>query len=201
MICRGCEREFAPIWASRRYCDSCRGNKKRAARNARGVCAVCAKNPPEPDRSQCFDCSKKGKAVLRLLRQQRKNEHLCEDCGERPRGEHVWLCPPCESKRHRRRLIRNHSFDARDFNRYELAIFCDWCGLPFNGSKRPHIDHDHRCCSGDKHCQFCTRGFLHYDCNQRILAAHELVEQECGFISPQLEDYRRRFPVPRVPYE
>jgi hypothetical protein len=140
--------------------------------------------------------------ILARLRSRRIEQGLCTQCGEHSlRSTTSDVCVDCDAIKTRRRLIRQHSFDADDLQRYLAATLCDWCGLPFSDLKRPHVDHDHRCCDSGrtaKHCWFCTRGFLHYNCNQRILWAHEFIEAECDFISPQLAAYRVRFPVPRV---
>ena len=42
---------------------------------------------------------------------------------------------------------------------------CWLCGEKFNGFERPHIDHDHRCCSGKRSCGKCVRGLAHRQCN------------------------------------
>lgn len=44
--------------------------------------------------------------------------------------------------------------------------------LKTKGTKRLHIDHDHRCCPGDVSCGKCIRGLLCFGCN-RLLAAVE----------------------------
>lgn len=43
---------------------------------------------------------------------------------------------------------------------------CDICKEKFDG--KPHIDHDHSCCSGDYTCGNCFRGLLCRDCNLAI---------------------------------
>lgn len=43
---------------------------------------------------------------------------------------------------------------------------CDICREPFEG--KPHIDHDHSCCSSDYTCGKCFRGLLCRDCNLAI---------------------------------
>lgn len=135
---------------------------------------------------------------VRKIRLSRKTNGQCESCGDASSSTY---CLSCDKRRTERRLCIMHSFDATDLQRYQMAKLCDWCGLPFSDKKRPHVDHDHRCCDSGrqaKHCWFCTRGFLHYNCNQRILWAHEFMEIECGFVSPQLAAYRAKFPVPRI---
>lgn len=48
----------------------------------------------------------------------------------------------------------------------ERSGLCDICKEPFN--KKPHVDHDHDCCSGDYTCGECFRGLLCYGCNVAI---------------------------------
>ena len=199
--CHGCNEIFLPLPKNRTFCDNCKGNAKRAARNARGLCARCGERELEPNRTQCTECAKYGARVVRKLCRERKATGLCTGCGVHPLAG-PWLCVACDLEKTKRRLRTMHSFDDADMLRYFTQTTCDWCGLPFDDVKRPHVDHDHRCCAskrgGAEHCWHCTRGFLHYDCNQRILVAHEFIEKECGFVSPQLTAYRRRFPIPRV---
>ena len=137
------------------------------------------------------------RARMQRLRDSRISCGECPQCGNFKLGM-GYYCTPCYKRKRATRLIRMHSFDDQDFKRYLSATICDWCGKLFKHANEPHIDHDHNCCEGTNHCWFCTRGLLHYDCNQRILWAHEFIERECGFTSPQLREYREKFPVPRV---
>jgi len=47
---------------------------------------------------------------------------------------------------------------------------CAICGSSEpRGKGRWHIDHDHRCCPGDRSCGQCIRGLLCFLCNSRVL--------------------------------
>jgi hypothetical protein len=86
-----------------------------------------------------------------------------------------------------------HSFTDDDVVRYNAATICDWCGFPFNG-ETPHVDHDHRCCSGwAKHCKKCTRGFVHHLCNTHAIAYYEWLEKTFGVTDSKLKTYRDKF--------
>jgi hypothetical protein len=89
-----------------------------------------------------------------------------------------------------------HAFTKEDEIRFVGMVVCDWCGFQFNG-ELPRIDHDRRCCGGNKHCSRCTRGFVHHRCNVGAIAYYEWIEKEFGDVDPKLVAYRRRFPVPR----
>jgi hypothetical protein len=46
---------------------------------------------------------------------------------------------------------------------------CTICGASFLEEKvKPHIDHDHQCCSGKESCGECVRDILCYNCNSGL---------------------------------
>ena len=44
---------------------------------------------------------------------------------------------------------------------------CAGCGRVFDEQRwsRPHVDHDHKCCPGERSCGKCNRGLLCFSCN------------------------------------
>ena len=106
---------------------------------------------------------------------------------------------PYRTKHFARIRGRVHSFTSADESRFVAATHCDWCAQPLNGI-RPHVDHDHKCCSrkNGAHCKYCTRGFVHPHCNRLAIAYYEWLEKAFGILDSKLADYRQRFPVPRV---
>jgi len=65
---------------------------------------------------------------------------------------------------------------------------CGICRKPGRGATKPvkgqdphrlAVDHDRRCCSGDRSCGRCVRGLLCSSCNAK-LGFYELWEQQCS---------------------
>lgn len=56
---------------------------------------------------------------------------------------------------------------------------CMICKIEF--SKRPHVDHNHRCCPGRNSCGKCVRGLLCGSCNV-MLGMYETLLDHPGFI-------------------
>lgn len=109
------------------------------------------------------------------------------------------------TKKYEKSLVRartfrkqRHAFTVEDEVRFINITCCDWCAFPF-GTELPHIDHDKRCCSKpcNKHCRYCTRGFVHQKCNAAAIMYYEWLERTFGFTDEKLKLYRERFPVPR----
>jgi hypothetical protein len=46
--------------------------------------------------------------------------------------------------------------------------FTNWGGEPQAGRGQVHVDHDHRCCPGERSCGQCVRGLAHHACNRRL---------------------------------
>jgi hypothetical protein len=116
-----------------------------------------------------------------------KPQVTCEH-GVRLRG--CRLCNPSVGVSHRKRI---HAFDTIDEKRFQEIVICDWCSMPFQG-ELPDIDHDHACCKTQKHCHFCTRGFVHSNCNVHAITHYEWLEKTFGITDDKLKVYRLRFP-------
>lgn len=66
-----------------------------------------------------------------------------------------------------------YSLEPKDFDRMYLMQkgCCAICNITFSDDKKsnkPHIDHDHSCCSNEKTCGKCVRGLLCGNCNRGI---------------------------------
>jgi hypothetical protein len=76
-------------------------------------------------------------------------------------------CRSCETDRRRR-----YSYNLAE-GEY-AAIFAAQCGncaiceVQLTDAVKPHIDHDHSCCSGRKSCGNCIRGILCGHCNTAL---------------------------------
>lgn len=57
---------------------------------------------------------------------------------------------------------------------------CIACGMPpfpaFNGAVSLAVDHDHKCCAGERSCGKCIRGLIHSQCNTAIGAVFDKPE-------------------------
>jgi len=94
------------------------------------------------------------------------------------------LCSSCYSRTHREQLnqaLREWRANHRQWvygvsqEQYD-AMFasqsgrCAVCDEPLN---IVHIDHNHRCCVGDRSCGECVRGLLCADCNRGLGCFHD----------------------------
>lgn len=60
------------------------------------------------------------------------------------------------------------SHEERDMLLTQQGGTCAICGTCEPGKRGWHLDHDHNCCPGTKHCGNCIRGVLCSNCNTAI---------------------------------
>lgn len=105
---------------------------------------------------------------------------ICVSCGAPYEGTGTaqrW-CPPCGVVRTKE---RNRVYDAgrRNLHGIDEHVYDVWflegcaiCKQPF--VETPHVDHDHRHCSGKIGCKECVRGLLCRVCNNGFVYAIEM---------------------------
>ena len=128
---------------------------------------------------------------------------VCEICGQEyaPVGWAQRRCKSCgieydhqhrrdrDKKRKRKRVRLSVSYSATwqwrlnyrlkqfELSREQYEIWelagCVVCGRAFNEENVPHIDHDHRHCTGKTGCIKCVRGLLCSICNRHFISAVE----------------------------
>ena len=93
------------------------------------------------------------------------------------------LCPDCRraSPLSVAQMTNHHvSFDlALKWLSQADQLACEFCGRRINRRSQasaPTIDHDHRCCPGQKSCGECIRGLLCGRCNTLFGAFERLIE-------------------------
>ncbi len=89
-------------------------------------------------------------------------------------------------------IIRKSNFgiSQEEYDRMliESSGTCDLCEKPFkNVPREPVVDHDHRCCPGQKTCGECVRGLVHRSCNSFI----GLAEDDERILQKAIEYLRR----------
>lgn len=99
-------------------------------------------------------------------------------------GLHSW-CRPCVKEYNRKRYeanprtpeqaeqIKNRmrlwryglTKEKYDSLMAEQNNACAVCKIPFSNEVKPNVDHDHKCCVGNRTCGLCVRGLLCSGCN------------------------------------
>ena len=67
-------------------------------RNAAGVCTMCTKHPPAPNRKLCPDCLRKARAAWHKKADARKAKGLCVRCGKQPARPERTECVDCAAR-------------------------------------------------------------------------------------------------------
>lgn len=119
-----------------------------------------------------------------------QNRETTRATEKRQRADRAQRDPDGEWRKELDKYLRsNFRITVAEFDRMYAAQDgrCGICGKQGRGSTRPvgakplrrlAIDHDRRCCSGDKSCGRCVRGLLCTSCNPKI-GFFELFEEEC----------------------
>ena len=110
----------------------------------------------------------------------------------RKSGRHAW-CKDCLKDRVWESKLKSHyNLTLAEY----LALLeqqnggCAICGLEPSG-RRLAVDHDHKCCSGDKSCGKCVRGLLCVNCNLGIGAAQDnivILERMIDYLRGNIEE-------------
>jgi len=130
----------------------------------------------------------------------------CTRCKEeKPSGDFTKLafqCRPCQAlsqAEYKARLGEGGRRADADRNlrrkygitlvRYEEMLeaqggVCKVCAREHPSGIRLHVDHDHRCCPGERSCGECIRGLLCYSCNGKL----GLLESNSDY-ARKLKDY------------
>lgn len=127
-----CKRMAAP---DRNRCEDClacarrSSAKRRESAKNKGLCAVCQKQPPKPDKSRCQSCLdryfghkpkppkvSKESERRRNARAMRVQAGLCFECGERPAKVDRTRCEECLYKlaEYQRRRYESKGLPRRD---------------------------------------------------------------------------------------
>ena len=77
--------------------------------------------------------------------------------------------------------ISDVAVDAKLRQQKDRCAICNRAFADLNTTRRPHLDHDHRCCSTRPTCGKCNRGMLCASCNM-ILGIVERANVDFGFL-------------------
>lgn len=166
--CSMCPATFsAPLRSSRKTCDDCRleirrmqyadyDKKRRRPLDLVLVCGFCG------DKFQWRGTPRGGRRPT-----------YCDDC----RSLEGWLynrtraprTPPSKRRSRQYHLRNRYGITNDDYDAMLAAQggACAICGK-VSGSRALHVDHDHKCCSGETTCGKCIRGLLCRACNNAL---------------------------------
>lgn len=92
----------------------------------------------------------------------------CKHCGGLlPLGTRKKSCESCRSKRFR---AKRHRLSVEQLNEIgaRQGPACAICETAFSPINMPVVDHDHKCCPGERSCGRCVRAFLCGRCNHGL---------------------------------
>ena len=123
---------------------------------------------------------------------------VCDRCGKNPRVKKRKICTACHREqvyawRASRRESDPEGYKRMVFNNRLWSMFrirrdrfeellavrggCACCGTAVPKSDRGwHVDHDHKCCPGERSCGLCVRGVLCATCNVALGVVNDDVE-------------------------
>lgn len=104
-----------------------------------------------------------------------KRAKFCPDCRQFHRRRNDALRHRPEYQKRRARMRRyGLTVEQYDFLLESQGGRCAVCRSHSPGpTENWHIDHDHRCCDGNRSCGKCVRGLLCQECNARVLPVLE----------------------------
>jgi hypothetical protein len=94
-----------------------------------------------------------------------KNRH-CEECTK-------------ERNDNYRQYLYNMSKEEYERRVQEQNNCCAICGDTFSENSKnlkPHVDHNHNCCEGDKSCGKCVRSLLCHRCNMLLAFCNDSIK-------------------------
>jgi hypothetical protein len=104
------------------------------------------------------------------------NKHLYDEENTLRKADGSRGCKTCH-RDNQRRLIYGLGPEQYLEMLEQQENCCDICGDEFSETRRPHVDHDHSCCPGNKSCGKCVRALLCATCNQGLGQFKDSVER------------------------
>lgn len=143
-------------------------NIRNAIRATVGRLKICGKCNDPKDESEyhrdkqtkdglcawCIECRKKI-----------KRKHYIRHAPEIRTKVRIWRKQNPEAARDLRYRMEVGEFDGMLLLQQNR---CPICLVPFDENNRPHVDHNHKCCSGKNTCGECVRGLLCHFCNKGL---------------------------------
>lgn len=118
--------------------------KSYAEMRAEGLCTICGKNNPTPERSRCPECMERFKENRKANRQYLIKIGMCSVCGKNESEPNKKMCYECLGKESDRYAENGKSETAKENDRERKRILsaertendlCSRCGKPKHGSR------------------------------------------------------------------